>query len=233
MNLETAGPSPNPFTYIRPISEPQRFVGRRDETREIFSLLGAADFGSCSIVGARRSGKTSLLNFISHPDTIRQHGLDPAGVTFSQTEVSHVLALTGTLPFLVHMSFELLYEEWQRDPEEASRLGSLEARFHEAAIPHLESSWRHSSERHKTILSLLTLLAGQQDGQRTYWKWEQLESWYCCRSTILSVGNCSGKMSVYGRTDIEYERAEPVTYLERSIRAALDDEGGGPAAWSK
>ena len=55
----------------------------------------------------------------------------------------------------------------------------------------------------------------------------------CCRSTILSVGNCSGKMSVYGRTDIEYERAEPVTYLERSIRAALDDEGGGPAAWSK
>ena len=55
----------------------------------------------------------------------------------------------------------------------------------------------------------------------------------CCRSTILSVGSCSGKMSVYGRTDIEYERAEPVTYLERSIRAALDDEGGGPAAWSK
>lgn len=340
MNLETAGPSPNPFTYIRPISEPQRFVGRRDETREIFSLLGAADFGSCSIVGARRSGKTSLLNFISHPDTIRQHGLDPetclfihldlstftssstpaqfyeymlkhiatrvqsdglaeqikdavsqesissfdldelfdtvdslglrivalldefqnvgnnsnygldflyglrslathhglalvtstrgdlvslarseqmrsspwfniftnivlrpfsqadieemlekylpgTGVTFSQTEVSHVLALTGTLPFLVHMGFELLYEEWQRDPEEASRLGSLEARFHEAATPHLESSWRHSLERHKTILSLLTLLAGQQDGQRTYWKWEQLESWYVNVQAVL------------------------------------------------
>ena len=46
----------------------------------------------------------------------------------------------------------------------------------------------------------------------------------CCRSTILSVGNWSGKISVYGRTDIECQRAEPVTYLERNIRAALVDD---------
>ncbi|MCH8745581.1 MAG: type II toxin-antitoxin system death-on-curing family toxin, partial [Chloroflexi bacterium] len=42
----------------------------------------------------------------------------------------------------------------------------------------------------------------------------------CCWSTILSVANRSGKMSVYGRIDIEYQGTEPVTDLERSIGTA-------------
>ena len=56
----------------------------------------------------------------------------------------------------------------------------------------------------------------------------------CCRwSTILSVANRSGKMSVDERTDIEYQRTEPVTYLERSAGAILVDGGGRPAPGSK
>jgi len=37
-------------------------------------------------------------------------------------------------------------------------------------------------------------------------------------------------MSVHGRTDNEYQRAEPFTYLEWSARAILDDEVGGAVA---
>ena len=38
----------------------------------------------------------------------------------------------------------------------------------------------------------------------------------CCWSTILSVVNWSGKMSVHERTDIEYQGAEQVADLKRS-----------------
>ena len=37
-------------------------------------------------------------------------------------------------------------------------------------------------------------------------------------------------MSVYGRTDNEYQRTEQVTDLEWSAGAILDDEGGGTVA---
>ena len=57
----------------------------------------------------------------------------------------------------------------------------------------------------KPSLLLLDFLARQLTGSRIL----VVGCYRCCRSTILSVGNCSGKMSVYGRTDIEYERAEP------------------------
>ena len=40
-------------------------------------------------------------------------------------------------------------------------------------------------------------------------------------------------MSVHERTDIEYQRTEQVTDLERSAGAILVDAGGGPAAGGK
>jgi hypothetical protein len=49
----------------------------------------------------------------------------------------------------------------------------------------------------------------------------------CRRSTILSVGNWLGKMTVHERTDIERQGTEPVTGLERRAGAALVDAGGG------
>jgi hypothetical protein len=45
----------------------------------------------------------------------------------------------------------------------------------------------------------------------------------CRRSTILSVANGSGKMSVHERTDIEHQGTEPVTDLERRVGATLVD----------
>ena len=40
------------------------------------------EFESSSIVGERRAGKTSLLNYIAHPETITQYGLDPETYLF-------------------------------------------------------------------------------------------------------------------------------------------------------
>ena len=52
----------NPFTYGNPISDPQRFIGRRREVEQIYSRLLNPEFESSSIVGERRTGKTSLLS---------------------------------------------------------------------------------------------------------------------------------------------------------------------------
>lgn len=72
----------NPFTYGNPISDPSRFVGRQREVEQIFMRLRNPEFESSSLVGERRSGKTSLLNFIAHPDTVRAYGLDSATYLF-------------------------------------------------------------------------------------------------------------------------------------------------------
>jgi len=66
----------NPFTYGNPISRPIRFFGRERESKLIFSRLRNAEFESSSIVGERRIGKTSLLNYISDQDVCKAKGFD-------------------------------------------------------------------------------------------------------------------------------------------------------------
>lgn len=66
----------NPFTYGNPISDPERFFGRRREIEQVFSRLTNAEHESSSLVGSRRIGKTSLLKHIAHPDVRRRFGLD-------------------------------------------------------------------------------------------------------------------------------------------------------------
>jgi hypothetical protein len=69
--------SANPFTYGNPISDPARFYGREREVEQVFSRLRNAEFESSSLVGERRIGKTSLLNYLAHPHVRRKYGLDP------------------------------------------------------------------------------------------------------------------------------------------------------------
>jgi len=71
----------NPFSYGKPIDDPERFIGRRREIEQVFSRLLSA-FESSSIVGERRMGKTSLLKVLGHSDLLAQYGLDPTGYTF-------------------------------------------------------------------------------------------------------------------------------------------------------
>jgi len=67
----------NPFTYGDPISHPGRFFGRQREIEQVFSRLCNPEFESSSLVGERRIGKTSLLNYLADPEVRRSHGLNP------------------------------------------------------------------------------------------------------------------------------------------------------------
>jgi len=67
----------NPFTYGNPISDPSRFFGRKLEVEQVFSRLRNVEFESSSLVGERRVGKTSLLNYLMHPNVRQSQGLNP------------------------------------------------------------------------------------------------------------------------------------------------------------
>ncbi|MCK5645599.1 MAG: TIR domain-containing protein [Anaerolineales bacterium] len=67
--------SANPFTFGNPIRDPQRFIGRKEDIRQIVNRLLSSARESTSIVGERRIGKTSLLKHLSDPDVAEQYGL--------------------------------------------------------------------------------------------------------------------------------------------------------------
>src|SRR2546421_1443049 len=80
----------NPFTYGNPISHPTRFFGRQHEIEQIFSRLHNVEFESSSLVGERRVGKTSLLNYLAHPDVCRSQRLDPNKYIFIYIDLQMV-----------------------------------------------------------------------------------------------------------------------------------------------
>jgi serine/threonine-protein kinase len=65
----------NPYLDRAAIRDIHRFYGRRREVMRIFSRLGAARPQSVSLVGERRIGKSSLLNYIAAP-AIRERQLE-------------------------------------------------------------------------------------------------------------------------------------------------------------
>jgi hypothetical protein len=80
----------NPFTYGNPISDPRRFFGRTREVEQIFSRLRNEEFESSSLVGDRRIGKTSLLNYIADIDIRAAHGLGPERYNFVYVDLQMV-----------------------------------------------------------------------------------------------------------------------------------------------
>jgi hypothetical protein len=67
----------NPFTFGNPVKEPERFIGRETEIRQILNRLLSSAHESTSIIGERRIGKTSLLSYLSHPQVSVGLGLTP------------------------------------------------------------------------------------------------------------------------------------------------------------
>ncbi len=93
----------NPFTYGNPISDSKRFVGRRREVKQVYMRLRNAEFESSSIVGERRSGKTSLLNYIAHSDTVQAYGLDPESYLFVYLDLEMINATSTPTRLYQHM----------------------------------------------------------------------------------------------------------------------------------
>lgn len=63
----------NPFDYGNPVTNSQRFFGRKNELIRIQNAIH--QMRSISIVGERRIGKSSLLRFISLPEIIKEYEL--------------------------------------------------------------------------------------------------------------------------------------------------------------
>jgi len=63
----------NPYLNRVMIQNPREFFGRRREVRRIYSRIDASHPQSISVVGDRRIGKSSLLNFVHSKSNRREH----------------------------------------------------------------------------------------------------------------------------------------------------------------
>jgi hypothetical protein len=70
----------NPYFNRIAIKDMEYFFGRENEVRYITSLL--QNNQSCSIIGPRRIGKSSLINAISNHEILIKNGLNPANYIF-------------------------------------------------------------------------------------------------------------------------------------------------------
>lgn len=80
----------DPFTYGNPISDPTRFFGRRREVEQVFNRLRNAEAESSSLVGGRRIGKSSLLNYLAHTDVRHRYGMDTEHYIFVYVDLQMV-----------------------------------------------------------------------------------------------------------------------------------------------
>jgi serine/threonine protein kinase len=67
----------NPYFNRAMVKRAADFFGRKQEVERIFSRLSATPPGSVSVVGDRKTGKSSLLNFIYMPQNRQRHLEDP------------------------------------------------------------------------------------------------------------------------------------------------------------
>jgi AAA+ ATPase superfamily predicted ATPase len=130
----------SPFRYGRPINNPGQFIGRRREIEQVYSrLLSAGE--STSIVGERRTGKTSLLKILAHPATQAKFSLDPK---------KHVF---------IYQDFQYLEDEtvptrfWQRVLRTIRRA----VRSHEEVVAEIEFSLKDNLDNY-TLDDIFTLI---------------------------------------------------------------------------
>jgi len=57
----------------KPVEDPEDFYGQKSVVRRIFSRIGAERPQSVAVIGGIKTGKTSLLNYIAHEQTRKQH----------------------------------------------------------------------------------------------------------------------------------------------------------------
>jgi hypothetical protein len=115
----------------RPVERPDEFFGQRNIVRRIFSRIGAERPQSIAVIGGRKVGKTSLLNFISDPKVIEENLGDPRKYLFVKVRIEddHELNAGEFLAGLNNrlgagaLEGETPYNALQRRVEEAHREG--------------------------------------------------------------------------------------------------------------
>lgn len=75
----------NPYTERAMIADATMFFGREEELESIFSRL--ATLQSCSVVGQRRIGKSSLLYHLCRPEVFRSQMTNPTKCAFAYLDL--------------------------------------------------------------------------------------------------------------------------------------------------
>ncbi|MBP6015993.1 MAG: orc1/cdc6 family replication initiation protein [Candidatus Promineofilum sp.] len=77
-----------PYVVGPPVRLPDNFFGRTGQTRQFFETLAGAQTHCVSILGLRRAGKTSFLQYISHPEVMASFLPDPRRYLMIYVDVS-------------------------------------------------------------------------------------------------------------------------------------------------
>jgi hypothetical protein len=96
----------------------------------VFSRLRNAEFESSSLVGERRVGKTSLLDYLAHPNVRRSQGLDPYKYIFVYIDLqmvdSNITPLRLWQRLLWQMAHNCQDVEIKQTLEETSKAGFID-----------------------------------------------------------------------------------------------------------
>lgn len=78
------------MSYIvgHPIKHPADFYGRHEQITRFYEIIGGRQAQSVSVLGVRRAGKTSFLQYIAHPATMAQYLPRPDEYTMIYLDVS-------------------------------------------------------------------------------------------------------------------------------------------------
>ena len=78
------------MSYIvgHPIKHPQDFYGRLQQKKRFYEIISGPQAQSITILGARRSGKTSFLRHIAHPDVMASYLAEPEKYIMVYIDVS-------------------------------------------------------------------------------------------------------------------------------------------------
>jgi eukaryotic-like serine/threonine-protein kinase len=116
--------SRNPYLNRVAIKDPAQFFGRTREVSKIFSRLTASRPQSISVVGERRIGKSSLLNYVNHPQVRARYLDQPDAYVFAFIDLQQKRRITP--PEFFKELFELLAKE-TGDPSLADQEPSFDA----------------------------------------------------------------------------------------------------------
>lgn len=78
------------MSYIvgHPIKHPADFYGRHEQVTRFFEIIGGRQAQSVSVLGVRRAGKTSFLQYVAHPTTMARYLPQPDDYTMVYLDVS-------------------------------------------------------------------------------------------------------------------------------------------------
>ena len=71
-----------------PIKKPADFYGRYNQVLRFYEIIGGTQAQSLSILGLRRAGKTSFLQYVAHQEVMARYLTDPENYTMIYIDVS-------------------------------------------------------------------------------------------------------------------------------------------------